>query len=95
MSRRNPWIDVCYGAWSLGVESAAVMALRTWKIGAGGSPATAEISRMVSEKINTGLALQALALTGGLGLSPPAAAAKAIAHYRRKVRANRRRMAKR
>jgi hypothetical protein len=49
---------------------------------------------MVSEKIEAGLALQALALTGGLGLTADGAATKMLAHYRRKVRANRRRLAK-
>jgi hypothetical protein len=40
------------------------------------------------------LALQALALIGGLGRTPNSAAAKTLAHYRRKVRANKRRLAK-
>jgi hypothetical protein len=48
-----------------------------------------------SPKIEAGLDLQALALTGGLGLSAERAATKMLAHYRRKVRANRRRLAKR
>jgi hypothetical protein len=47
---------------------------------------------MVSEKIDAGLTLQALALTGRLGLTPNSAATKTLAHYRRKVRANRRRL---
>jgi hypothetical protein len=37
---------------------------------AGGVAAEAEVHRMVSEKIEAGLALQALVLTGGLGLIP-------------------------
>jgi len=47
---------------------------------------------MISEKIEAGLALQALALTGGLGLTAQRSATKKLAHYR--VRANRRRLAK-
>jgi hypothetical protein len=39
--------------------------------------------------------MQALALTGGLGHTPHRAANKTLVHYRRKVRANRRRLAKR
>jgi hypothetical protein len=62
------------------------------KIAAGGAPADMEARRMVSEKVEAGIALQTLALTGGLGFSAPHAASKAIAHYRRKVRANRRRL---
>jgi hypothetical protein len=49
---------------------------------------------MVSEKVDAGLALQTLALTGGLGMTPAKASARTLAHYRRKVRANRRRLAK-
>jgi hypothetical protein len=45
-------------------------------------------------QIEAGLALQALALTGGLGLTGQSTATKMLAHYRRKVRANRRRLAK-
>jgi hypothetical protein len=49
---------------------------------------------MINEKIEAGFALQALALTGGLGVTADSAATKMVAHYRRKVRANRRRLAK-
>jgi hypothetical protein len=49
---------------------------------------------MVSEKIEAGLALGALAWSGGLGLTAPRAASVTLAHYRRKVRANRRRLRK-
>jgi hypothetical protein len=49
---------------------------------------------MISAKIEAGFALQAMALTGGLGLTADGAASKMVTHYRRKVRANRRRLAK-
>jgi hypothetical protein len=62
---------------------------------AGGVVAEIEACRIVSEKIETGLALQALALTGGLGLTASRVATKMLTHYRRKVRANRRRLAER
>jgi hypothetical protein len=91
---RNPWMRAGFNAWSLGVESFSVIALRTMKLAAGGVAAEAEAYRMVSEKIESGLALQALALTGGLGFTAESAAARTLAHYRRKVRANRRRLAK-
>jgi hypothetical protein len=91
---RNPWIGVGLSAWSLGLEASAVIGLRTMKIAAGGAAAQAEARRMVSEKVDAGLTLQTMALTGGLGFTPHAAAAKTLAHYRRKVRANRRRLSK-
>jgi hypothetical protein len=94
MARRrgNPWIGIGFDTWRLGLEASAVIGLRTWKIAAGGAAGQAEAERMVSEKIAAGLELQALAATGGLGLTPASASAKTLAHYRRKVRANRRRL---
>ena len=49
---------------------------------------------MVAEKIEAALSWQTLALTGGLGTTPQSAARKSLAHYRRRVHANRRRLAK-
>jgi hypothetical protein len=83
-----------HGFGSAGIEASSVIALRTLKIAAGGMAAEVEARRMISEKIDAGFALQALALSGGLGLTADGAAAKMVAHYRRKVRANRRRLAK-
>ena len=91
---RNPWFRTGFYAWSLGLEASSVIALRTLTIAVGGVAAEAEIRRMVSEKLEAGLALQALALTGGLGLTAHSAATNTLVHYRRKVRANRRRLAK-
>ena len=69
-----------------------MIALRMLKATNGGAAAEVEASRMVSEKIEAGLALQAKAMTGGLGPTAHGAASKVIAHYRRKVKANRRRL---
>ena len=69
-----------------------MIGLRIMKMAAGGVAAETEARRMVSEKVEAGLALQMLAITGGLGVTPHGAAAKTVAHYRRKVRANRRRL---
>jgi hypothetical protein len=69
MMLRNPWFGFGMNAWSLGIDASSVIALRTLKIAAGGAAAEVEACRMVSEKIETVLALQALALTGGLGLT--------------------------
>ncbi len=49
---------------------------------------------MVVEKIDAAVALQGLAMTGALGATASSAASKTLSHYRRKVRANRRRLAK-
>jgi hypothetical protein len=95
MMLRNPWFGFGMNAWSLGIDASSVIALRTLKIAAGGAAAEVEACRMVSEKIETVLALQALALTGGLGLTASSVATKMLTHYRRKVHVNRRRLAKR
>ena len=56
------------------------------KLAMGGKAAAAEAQRMVSEKIEAGLALQAKALSGGLGATALSVAAKTLDHYRPKVR---------
>lgn len=89
----NPWMRLGMNAWALGLESSAVIGLRTLKIAAGGPDAEAETRRMIAEKVDAALALQRLAFTGGLGATPHRAAARTVAHYRKKVRANRRRLA--
>ena len=91
MKHSNSWFALGTNMWTLGLEASQVMGLRGLKI-ATGAATQREICQMVEEKVEAGLALQALALTGGLGLTPQSAAAKTLAHYRRKVRANRRRL---
>jgi hypothetical protein len=95
MARRgNPWLRIGFDAWSLGMEASAVIGLRTLKIAAGGAAGDAEARRMVSEKLDAAAELQTKALAGGLGLTGAAMASRTLAHYRRKVRANRRRLSK-
>jgi hypothetical protein len=74
------------------MEASTVIALRTLKIAAGGAAGRAEAEQMVEEKIKAGAELATLAATGGLGTSPHSVASKTLAHYQRKVRANRRRL---
>jgi hypothetical protein len=93
-SRSNPWFDVSLDAWRLAIEASAVIGLRTLKIAAGGPAGQAEARLMVDEKIAAGFDLQAKAISGGLGGSPAAAASATLAHYQRKVTANRRRLLK-
>jgi hypothetical protein len=92
---RNPWVKLGMDAWSLGIESSSVIGLRAMKIAAGGPAAEAESRLMVEEKVRAGLQWQAMGLTGALGLTAPQAVAKTLAHYRRKVRANQRRLSRR
>ncbi len=71
-----------------------MIGLRTLKLAKGGRAAKTEARRMVSEKVRAAMELQALALTGGLGGDPAAAAAKTVGHYAPKVRRNLRRLSK-
>ncbi|HEY5288551.1 MAG TPA: hypothetical protein VIJ59_00830 [Caulobacteraceae bacterium] len=91
---RIPWLGMGMNAWSLGLEASAVIGLRMMKLAAGGPAGAAEAQRMVSEKFRAAASLQSLALRGGLGLTASGAASKTLTHYRRKVRANRRRLTK-
>jgi hypothetical protein len=93
--RKDPWIGVFFDTWSLGIEASSVIAARIMKLTAGGEASnTEEARRMIAEKVEAGLTLQTLALTGGLGKTPQSAARKTLAHYRRRVRANRHRLRK-
>lgn len=89
---RNPWMQIGWDAWMLGAEAATVMTLRSVKIATGGDADGREARRMVQEKLEAAQALQVLALTGGLGVTAPSVVDKTLKHYRRKVRANRRRL---
>jgi len=91
---RNPWLRIGFDAWALGLEASTVIGLRTLKIAAGGADAEAEALRMVREKVDAAVALQAKALRGGLGFTSARVASEKLAHYRRPVRANRRRLSK-
>jgi hypothetical protein len=93
MARRGPsWFDLSTSAMQLGLEAQSVIALRMMKLAAGGAAAEAEFSRMVSEKTEAALDAQVeigkSAISGRLDLAP----GRAIALYRRRVRANRRRL---
>ena len=89
-----PWTRLMFDTWLLGLEASAVVASRAMKLAAGGEVAEREARRMITEKIEAALSLQTLALTGGLGTTSQSVARKSLTHYRRRVRANRRRLTK-
>lgn len=94
MARKRSWASLTLDAWTLGFEASSVIGLRTLKMARGGVVADREARLMVSEKVRSALTLQAMALQGGLGVTPESATAATLAHYRRKVRANQRRLSK-
>ncbi len=91
---RNPWLSLGLDAWMLGAEASMVIGLRTLRIAAGGAAGEAEARRMVVEKVEAAQAVQMMAMTGALGLTAPSAVDRTLKHYRRKVRANRRRLSR-
>lgn len=89
----NP-MALAFDSWMLGAEAASVIALRTAKLAMGGVEAQAEAQRMVSEKALAAFALGAALATGKLGSRPETVASRTLAHYGKRVRANRRRLSK-
>ncbi|MGB9369416.1 MAG: hypothetical protein WCE79_25750 [Xanthobacteraceae bacterium] len=77
------WWDV----GMLAVESQQVMWLRCMRLAAGGPTASAEAARMVSEKL-------AVAAPAAAGVLMGDSAVKVVKRYRKKVRANRRRLSR-
>ena len=92
MTATNPWARIAADAWLLGLEASYVITLRMLKMAAGGAAANAEVHRMFSEKFLAASSLQSQALIGALGYTAPGVAKKSIRHYRKSVRANRRRL---
>ncbi len=85
----NQWFE----AARFGAEMQRVVALRTMRIAAGGPTATSETQRMISEKMSAfGESQMAMMTALATGSTLDVAAAKAYAPYRRRVRANSRRL---
>jgi hypothetical protein len=85
----NAWIETARFA----ADSQYVVALRMLRLASGGPLATAEVTRMISEKVAVFGEAQGALLTALIaGRSLDAAAAKAYAPYRRAVSANSRRL---
>ena len=81
----GPWWKLGVDASMLAMEAQAVIGLRLAKLAAGGTAAQAEAQRMVGEKLLAAGEAALLVASGG-------STARVIAGYRRKVRANRRRL---
>ena len=92
MKRPSPsWFQLSWDMMQLTVEANSVIALRTMKMATGGAGANEEVSLMVSEKVQAAMDVQfelATSILAGRVDGP----AKAVALYRRRVRANRKRL---
>lgn len=94
MSKINPF-SLMIDSWQLGLEAWMVISLRIPKLVTGDPAAAREARLMVSEKIEAMGALQWRAMTGTLGTSPGMAMRNSIAHYRKGVARNQRRLSRR
>jgi len=83
----NTWFALSAHAAHLGIETQHVIGLRLMKIAAGGAPAQAEVTRMITEKIS---AFAEAAATLAMGGSPQ----KIVRRYRTHVKANARRLSR-
>jgi hypothetical protein len=85
----KPWLDTV----RFGFEVQSVIALRLMKIAMGGPGASAESTRMVTEKIKAAFDAQAAgAVAVAQGKSIRAATKRAMTPIKRRVRANHRRL---
>jgi hypothetical protein len=78
------WMKLGLDWTMLAIESQQVVALRMAKLSLGGAAASREASRMITEKL---LAFNQVAAKGG-------SAHSVVKKYRKKVRSNRRRLAR-
>lgn len=86
------WFNIGLETWVLGAEASVVMALRTSKVLLGGRSGSREARLMISEKMTSAAELQGELWLGSFGADPTRTAEKMLGYYRRKVRANRRRL---
>ena len=85
------WTRLMFDASRLWADAGAVMALRSWRLMAGGPAAEREVERMLSEKVEAGFELAGI-LAGGRVKSPEAAARRTLSVYGKRVRENQRRL---
>jgi hypothetical protein len=92
----NPWLGLAFKAFELGIEAQSVIALRMMRLAAGGARGRAEASRMVAEKVGALAEAQTRAAAAILtGRREKVVAGKVLNTYRKRVRANRRRLSRR
>ena len=93
----NPWFAFSLNAFQMGVEAQSVMALRLLRFASGGARSEAEATRMLAENVTAAAAeAQAVAALAAMsGKQSHVVAGKALNVYRKRVRANRRRLSRR
>jgi hypothetical protein len=89
----SSWFALATKAAQLAFEAQNVMALRLMRLAAGGPYSHAEASRMISEKFVALAEAQMIVAVGATaGRSSNVVAGKILGTYKKRVRANRRRL---
>lgn len=96
MERRGDkdWATIALDTWRLGAEAWLVVGLRTARLAGGGPTACSEARLMLTEKVDSGIALGTALLAGQLGDTPQALVGNTVSHYLKGVRANRKRLSR-
>ena len=89
----NPWVVLTMRAFQLSWEAQSVIALRMMRLASGDVRGQAELNRMVVEKITAAAEAQVAAAAAMMnGHGDHVIAGKALTVYKKRVRANRRRL---
>jgi hypothetical protein len=89
---RNPWLQLAAGSWRLGLEAQDVIGLRFAKAAAGDFDNPEEAVRMVAEKGQAAWDASWVVAQSVMAGEGHLAPARTLALYRRRVRANQRRL---
>ena len=90
----NNWFSVSSQTAMLALEAQSVIALRLMRIAGGGALARSEATRMVTEKVQALGEAQAVAAVGSVNRNRRHIAKKVVSVYKKRVRGNRRRLAR-
>ena len=89
----NPWLAFSLNAFQMGVEAQSVIALRMLRFASGNARSETEATRMVTEKIAAAAEAQAVAAMATISGHPQHVVAnKALKVFKKRVRANKRRL---
>lgn len=88
---RSSWLYLPFDMWRASLEAQQVIGLRLALL-AGGMAGAAEVKRMVTEKMSAAFEVQHMAAAAALTGKAAEIPSQAIAFYRKKMRANRKRL---
>jgi hypothetical protein len=92
VKKQFSWLYLPFDMLRAGLEAQQVISLRLAMLAGGGMAASAETNRMIEEKMSAALETQHMATTAALTGNAVEIPSRTVALYRRKMRANRRRI---